>query len=94
MGPELCLFIVQGSEDPPMGAPQQERYASGSVMLYGLRMLLAGEETRQTVLARYEWSRGAPCYGEGYKTVLDLCVSPNRHLEEHAAQLRRLTRDR
>ncbi len=36
-----------------------------------------------------EWSRGAHCYGEGYKTVLDLCVLPNRHLEEHAAQLAR-----
>jgi hypothetical protein len=34
-----------------------------------------------------EWSRGAHCYGEGYMTVLDLCVLPNRHLEEHAAQL-------
>ena len=36
-----------------------------------------------------EWSRGAHCYGEGYKTVLDLCVLPNRHLQEHAAQLLR-----
>ncbi len=36
-----------------------------------------------------EWSRGAPCYGEGYKTVLDLCVLPNRHLQEHAAQVAR-----
>ena len=36
-----------------------------------------------------EWSLGAHCYGEGYKTVLDLCVLPNRHLEEHAAQLAR-----
>jgi DinB family protein len=36
-----------------------------------------------------EWSRGAHCYGEGYKTVLDLCVLPSRHLEEHAAQLAR-----
>ncbi|WP_069802389.1 DinB family protein [Thermogemmatispora onikobensis] len=36
-----------------------------------------------------EWSRGAPCYGEGYKTVLDLCVLPIRHLSEHAAQLPR-----
>jgi DinB superfamily len=34
-----------------------------------------------------EWSRGAPCYGEGYKTVLDLCVLPNRHFQEHAAQV-------
>jgi hypothetical protein len=34
-----------------------------------------------------EWSCGAHCYGEGYMTVLDLCVLPNRHLEEHAAQL-------
>jgi hypothetical protein len=34
-----------------------------------------------------EWSRGAPCYGEGYKTVLDLFVLPTRHLPEHAAQL-------
>jgi hypothetical protein len=36
-----------------------------------------------------EWSRGAHCYGDGYKTVLDLCVLPNRHLQEHAAQLLR-----
>jgi hypothetical protein len=41
-----------------------------------------------------EWSRGAHCYGDGYKTVLDLCVLPNRHLQEHAAQLRRLARGR
>ena len=34
-----------------------------------------------------EWSRGAHCYGDGYKTVLDLCVGPNRHLEEHATQI-------
>lgn len=34
-----------------------------------------------------EWSRGAQCYGDGYKTVLDLCVGPNRHLQEHTAQL-------
>jgi DinB superfamily len=36
-----------------------------------------------------EWSRGAHCYGDGYKTVLDLCILPNRHLQEHAAQLLR-----
>ena len=36
-----------------------------------------------------EWNLGAPCYGEGHKTVLDLCVLPNRHLEEHAAQIAR-----
>jgi len=34
-----------------------------------------------------EWSRGAHCYGDGYKTVLDLCVLPNRHFQEHAAQV-------
>ena len=34
-----------------------------------------------------EWSRGAPCYGKGYKTVLDLCVLPNRHFKEHTAQV-------
>ncbi len=34
-----------------------------------------------------EWSRGAQCYGEGYKTVLDLCEGPNRHLQEHRVQL-------
>ena len=34
-----------------------------------------------------EWSRGAQCYGDGYKTVLDLCVIPNRHLQEHASQI-------
>jgi hypothetical protein len=67
-------------------------------------------QTRQTVLARYdaahqellnklerirddEWSRGAPCFS-GYMTVLDLCVLPTRHREEHVAQLRRLTRGR
>jgi hypothetical protein len=36
-----------------------------------------------------EWSRGADCFGDGYKTVLDLCMVPNRHLEEHTAQLLR-----
>lgn len=40
-----------------------------------------------------EWSRQAPCYGEGVMTVLDLCVLPNRHFEEHAVQLPRLARD-
>jgi len=34
-----------------------------------------------------EWSKGAQCYGDGYKTVLDLCVTPNRHLQEHKVQL-------
>ncbi len=34
-----------------------------------------------------EWSRGAPCYGDGYKTVLDLCLLPNSHLQEHAVQV-------
>jgi hypothetical protein len=34
-----------------------------------------------------EWSRGAQCFGDGYKTVLDLCVLPNRHFQEHAAQV-------
>ena len=34
-----------------------------------------------------EWSRGAQCYGEGYKTVLDLCVLPKSHFQEHAAQV-------
>ncbi len=34
-----------------------------------------------------EWACGAYCYGEGYKTILDLCVMPNRHLKEHAAQV-------
>jgi hypothetical protein len=34
-----------------------------------------------------EWNRGAHCYGDGYKTVLDLCVLPNRHFREHAAQV-------
>ena len=36
-----------------------------------------------------EWSHGADCYGDGYKTVLDLCIGPNQHLQEHAAQLLR-----
>lgn len=36
-----------------------------------------------------EWSRGAHCFGEGYKTVLDLCIGPTHHLQEHAAQLGR-----
>jgi len=34
-----------------------------------------------------EWSRGAQCYGDGYKTVLDLCVLPKSHFQEHAAQV-------
>ena len=34
-----------------------------------------------------EWSRGAPCYGDGYKTVLDLCMIANAHFQEHAAQV-------
>ncbi|GCE29968.1 hypothetical protein KDA_54520 [Dictyobacter alpinus] len=36
-----------------------------------------------------EWERGAPCYGEGYKTVLDLCEGINHHLQEHTVQLSR-----
>lgn len=34
-----------------------------------------------------EWQLGAFCYGEGYKTVLDLCYMPVSHLHEHAAQI-------
>ena len=34
-----------------------------------------------------EWSRGAQCFGDGYKTVLDLCVLPKSHFQEHAAQV-------
>lgn len=34
-----------------------------------------------------EWGRGAQCYGDGYKTILDLCVLPIRHFQEHAAQM-------
>jgi DinB superfamily len=34
-----------------------------------------------------EWSRGAQCYGDGYKTVLDLCVLPKSHFQELAAQV-------
>ena len=34
-----------------------------------------------------EWSRGAQCYGAGYKTVLDLCLLPKSHFQEHAAQV-------
>jgi hypothetical protein len=34
-----------------------------------------------------EWNKGAYCYGEGYKTILDLCVLPNSHFQEHAAQV-------
>ncbi len=34
-----------------------------------------------------EWSRGAPCYGDGYKTVLDLCMIANAHFQEHAVQV-------
>jgi hypothetical protein len=34
-----------------------------------------------------EWSRGAQCFGDGYKTVLDLCMLPNRHFQEHTAQV-------
>jgi hypothetical protein len=33
-----------------------------------------------------EWSRGAQCYGTGYKTILDLCMLPKSHFQEHAAQ--------
>ena len=33
-----------------------------------------------------EWGRGAHCFGDGYKTVLDLRDIPNRHLQEHTAQ--------
>jgi DinB superfamily len=36
-----------------------------------------------------EWARGALCYGEGYKTVRDLCEIPSRHLQEHTVQLAR-----
>lgn len=36
-----------------------------------------------------ECASGAHCYGDGYKTVLDLCDIPNRHLQEHTAQLSR-----
>jgi len=34
-----------------------------------------------------EWGLGASCYGEGYKTILDLCMMPNSHFQEHASQV-------
>ena len=34
-----------------------------------------------------EWGRGAYHYGEGYKTILDLCQAPASHFQEHAAKI-------
>ncbi len=52
----------------------------------------ARRQTCQTILTLEgirddEWGGGAYCYGEGYKTILGLCVMPNRHFKEHAAQV-------
>ncbi len=35
----------------------------------------------------HEWNLGASCYGEGYKTILDVCQMPVSHFQEHAAQV-------
>jgi len=35
----------------------------------------------------HEWNLGAFCYGEGYKTVLDVFQMPVSHFQEHAAQV-------
>jgi hypothetical protein len=35
----------------------------------------------------HEWNLGALCYGEGYKTILDVCQMPMSHFQEHAAQV-------
>ena len=35
-----------------------------------------------------EWQLGAHYFGEGYRTILDLCETPNWHFREHAAQVR------
>ena len=34
-----------------------------------------------------EWGRGAYCFGAGYKTILDLCLTLPSHFQEHAAQI-------
>ncbi|HEX4203380.1 MAG TPA: DinB family protein [Ktedonobacteraceae bacterium] len=34
-----------------------------------------------------EWKLGAFCYGEGYKTILEVCQMVVSHFQEHAAQI-------
>ena len=34
-----------------------------------------------------EWGLGANYFGEGYRTIVDLCRQPNSHFLEHAAQV-------
>ena len=34
-----------------------------------------------------EWNLGAYCYGEGYKTVFEVCQMVVSHFQEHAAQM-------
>lgn len=34
-----------------------------------------------------EWNLGAFCYGEGYKTIFDVCQMVVSHFQEHAAQI-------
>jgi hypothetical protein len=34
-----------------------------------------------------EWKLGALCYGEGYKTILEVCQLVVNHFQEHAAQI-------
>jgi hypothetical protein len=34
-----------------------------------------------------EWNLGAFCYGEGYKTLREVCQAPVSHFQEHAAQV-------
>jgi hypothetical protein len=35
----------------------------------------------------HEWKLGAFCYGEGYKTILEVCQLVVSHFQEHAAQI-------
>jgi hypothetical protein len=39
-----------------------------------------------------EWELGAFCFGEGYKTIFDVCQMVVSHFQEHAAQI--ATRER
>lgn len=32
----------------------------------------------------HEWNLGAFCYGEGYKTIFDVCLMPVSHFQEHS----------
>jgi DinB family protein len=75
---------------PPINRWQVTRRARGQTREMLLAQYDAAHRAMMTAIEGIrddEWSRGAHCFGEGYKTILDLCLLPPQHFQEHAAQL-------